>query len=162
MSSIKCAHCGLANFSTSVTCKRCNNVLAPGAGSTVGHQPPNARPIKDGVAATSIDQPAPPRTLGILIAVLGGVLSFAGVYLLVIGGASPYFLVAGIGIAASGVLIAAGKRVGMYLYFATFGVMFIWSLIETEGNAGKMMSRLFLAVLIGLYLATEKVRARLN
>ena len=154
MSSTKCPHCGLVNFSSAATCKRCNNVLAP-ADSTVDYH-------KGEVAVPSAAELAPPRTLGILLSILGAVLAFAGLYLVAIGGATPYFLVAGIGISTSGILIAAGKRAGIYLYFATFGVMFIWSLIETAGNPMKMVSRLFVAALIGLYLATEKVRARLN
>jgi phage FluMu protein Com len=155
MSSTKCPHCGLVNFSSAVTCKRCNRVLASSGDSTVSYQ-------EGDVALSTSSEQAPPRTLGILLTILGVVLSLAGIYLLAIGGSTLYFLVAGIGISASGVLITAGKRTGMYLYFVTFGVMFIWSLLETGGNAGKMMSRLFVAALIGLYLVTDKVRARLN
>ena len=162
MSSIKCPHCGLVNFSTAVNCKRCNRELAATADSTASRQPPGVRRSEGDPAATAMTAPAPPRSLGILLIVLGATLCFAGVYLLAIGSSSLYFLVVGVGVAASGVLIAAGKRAGIYVYFATFGIMFIWSLIETGGAVGQTLSRLFIAALIGLYLITEKVRARLN
>ncbi|HWS98697.1 MAG TPA: hypothetical protein VN256_00400 [Pyrinomonadaceae bacterium] len=68
------------------------------------------------------------------MAILGAALSFAGVYLLMIGGRTPYFVVAGIGIAISGVFISAGR----------------------------MFPRMFLPTLIGLYLLSDKVRPRLN
>jgi hypothetical protein len=155
MSSTKCPHCGLVNFPSAVTCKRCNNVLAAGADPTVSYR-------EGDVADPFMAELAPPRTLGILISILGAVLAFAGAYILAMGGGTPYFLIAGIGICASGALIAGGKRIGMYLYFVTFGVMFIWSLIETGGNVGQMVSRLFIAAIIGLYLVTEKVRSRLH
>src|SRR2546430_11432411 len=118
MSSTKCPHCGLVNFSSAVTCKRCNRVLVSSGDSTVSYQ-------EGDVALSTTSEIAPPRTLGILLTILGAVLSLAGIYLLAIGGSTLYFLVAGIGISASGVFIAAGKRTGMYLYFVTFGVMFI-------------------------------------
>ena len=155
MGSTKCPNCGLVSFSSAVTCKRCNTALT----STLD---PTASYRHGDVAGKAIAERTLTRTLGILLTILGAVLGFAGVYFLSIGGSTPYFLVAGIGISASGVLIAAGKRTGMYLYFFTFGIMSIWSLIETGGDARKLMARLLLAALIGLYLLTEKVRAQLN
>ena len=157
--STKCPRCGLTNFSDAVVCKKCNARLASGKPSKDSYQPGQKRPGKADVAA---DGPPPPRTLGILLAVLGGALALGGLSLLVMSGASPYFLVAGIGIACSGALIATGKRLGLYLYFATFALMFVWSLVETGGELGIMMSRLVVPALIGAYLLTEKVRSPLR
>ena len=153
MSSIKCPHCGLANFTSAVTCKRCNNILASAPGQSTNYG--------DGAFAPSSAELTPPRTLGSLLTVLGSVLALAGVYLLTLG-SSPYFLVAGIGIAASGALIAYGKLAGVYLYFSTFAIMVVWSLIETKGEPGKLLPRIAVPALIGLHLLTEKVRARLK
>ncbi len=50
----------------------------------------------------------------------------------------------------------------MYLYFATLAVILVWSLVETAGVVGQLMPRVFLPTLIGLHIATEKVRARLS
>ena len=148
MRNSKCPRCGHLNFSAAVACKRCGIGLARGGG---GYAPVNPQA-----------GPAPPKTLGTLLAILGSVLSFAGVYLLVIGGRTPYFVVAGIGIAASGVLIAAGKLAGLCLYFATFGLMLVWTIVETGGDASQLIARLALAALIGLYLLSDKVRAGLS
>jgi hypothetical protein len=144
----KCPRCGYLNFSAAVACKRCGNVLAHAG---VGYAPVNPQ-------AGS----APPKSLGILLAILGAALSFAGVYLLLIGGRTPYFVVAGAGISASGVLIAAGKQAGVYLYWANLGLMFVWSIVETGGDAGQIIARLSVATLIGLYLLSDKVRSRLS
>ena len=148
MRSSKCPRCGYLNFSAAVACKRCGNVLAP---MGVSYAPVN--PQAD---------PGPPKSLGILLTILGSALSFDGVYFLVIGGRTPYFVVAGIGIAISGVLIAAGKQAGVYLYWANLGLMFVWTIIETGGDAGQIIARLTLATLIGLYLLSDKVRSRLS
>ena len=148
MRSSKCPRCGHLNFSAAVACKRCGYVLAPaGAGYAPAH-------LQAG--------PAPPKSLGILLAILGAALSFAGVYLLVIGGRTPYFVVAGIGIAVSGVLIAAGKQAGVYLYWANLGLMLVWSVVETGGDASQIIARLTVATIIGFYLLSDKVRSRLS
>jgi hypothetical protein len=159
MTNLKCLHCGLVNFPAAVACKRCGGDLSPAAAYAAGHQPAYAHAYE---AAAPAAVPAPPRTLGILLAILGAALGCGGAYLLAMGYPSPYFLVAGAGIAVSGLLIASGKRAGMYVYFATFGLMVVWSIAETGGDVGKVMPRLFIPALIGLHLATEKVRSRLS
>ena len=89
-------------------------------------------------------------------------LSFAGVYLLTIGGRTPYFVVAGFGIAVSGVLIAAGKRMGLYIYCANYVLMLVWSSLEADEKTNHVVPRMFLPTIIGLYLLSHKVRSRLN
>ncbi len=144
-----CPRCRHANFSAAVACKRCGYRLAPASGVGRAQAHPQA-----GLA--------PPKRLGILLAILGAALSFAGVYLLILGGRTPYFVVAGIGIAASGVLIASGKLAGVYVYFVNLGLMLVWSIAETGGDVGQIITRLALATVIGLYLASDKVRSRLS
>lgn len=148
MRNSECPRCRHLNFSAAVACKRCGYVLAPAGG---GYVP-----------AIRQAGPAPPKRLGILLAILGAALSFAGVYLLLLGGRTPYFVVAGIGIAASGILIASGKLAGIYVYFVTFGLMVVWSIVETGGDVSQLIGRLALAGLIGLYLLSDKVRAGLS
>ena len=148
MRNSKCPRCGHLNFSAAVACKRCGTGLARAGGGVVRANPQAG--------------PGPPKSLGILLAILGAALSFAGVYLLMLGGRTPYFVVAGIGIAASGVLIAAGKQAGVYVYFVNLGLMLVWSIVETGGDVSQIIVRLALATVIGLYLLSDKVRARLN
>jgi hypothetical protein len=161
MTNLKCLHCGIVNFPSAVACKRCGADLAPAVGYAAGHQSSYASAQAYDTAAPAAGL-TPPRTLGILLAILGAALGCGGAYLLAHHYPSPYFLVAGTGIAVSGLLIASGKRAGVYLYFATFGLMVVWSLAETGGVAGKFLPRVFLPALIGLHLASKKVRARLS
>lgn len=162
MTNLKCPHCGLVNFPSAVACKRCGGDLAATAVYAAGPQSAYARAHTYYAAAAPAAGLTPPRTLGILLTILGAALGCGGAYLLAMGYPSPYFLVVGVGIAVSGLLIASGKRAGMYVYFATFGVILVWSLAETGGVVGKLMPRVSLPALIGLHLATEKVRSRLS
>ena len=52
--------------------------------------------------------------LGGLLVLIGLVLAVGGVWLAALGG-SPYYLLAGIGLAASGALLLAGRPLGAYL-----------------------------------------------
>jgi hypothetical protein len=158
--STKCPRCGLTNFSDAVVCKKCNARLASGKPSKDSYQPGRARSAKADSATKTTDEPAQTRKLGLILAALGGTLGLAGLILLIMSGASPYFLVAGIGIAASGALIAKGKRLGIFSYVATFGIMLIWSLIQGAGDLAITIT-LILAALIGAYLL-KKVRPQLR
>lgn len=159
MTNPKCLHCGLVNFSSAVACKRCGADLSPAASYAGGHQTSYAHAYDVAEAPAEL---APPRTLGVLLTILGALLSFAGAYVMAMGDASPYFVVVGVGIAVSGFLIASGKRAGMFMYYATYAVIVVWSLIETAGTTGQLVPRLFIPTLIALHLAREKVRSRLS
>lgn len=161
MTNLKCLHCGLVNFPTAVACKRCDADLAPVASYAAGHPSAysGAHTYETAAPAASL---TPPRTLGILLTILGAVLACAGTFFLFSSRPTAYFLVVGVGIAVSGLLIGSGKRAGMYMYLATFGVILVWSIVETGGETRQLMPRLFLPALIGLHIATEKVRSRLS
>lgn len=65
MSSIKCPHCGLVNFASAKSCKRCKQLLGQSrAGSIPGRAAPIEREPLPGVCVTAI-------TIGILCTVLG-------------------------------------------------------------------------------------------
>ncbi|HEY0170006.1 MAG TPA: hypothetical protein VGB98_03065 [Pyrinomonadaceae bacterium] len=160
MTNLRCPGCGLVNFPTAVDCKRCGSDLSA-AGYAVGNQSAYARAHTYDAAAPAAGL-TPPRTLGILLTILGALLACGGVITLVSSRPSPYFLVVGVGIAFSGLLIASGKRAGLYVYFTTLGVMLVWSFAETGGVMAKLMPRVALPAIIGLHLAREKVRARLS
>lgn len=162
MTSVSCAKCGLVSWAAEgAACKRCGRDLAS-INYTASHQSSYARAHTYEVATAPAAGLTPPRTLGILLTILGAALGFAGVYFLFSSHPTPYFLVEGVGIAVSGLLIAAGKRAGMYVYYVTFGVILVWSLVETGGVVGQLLPRVALPGLIALHLATEKVRARLS
>lgn len=102
----------------------------------------------------------PPRVLGALLAVLGAALAFGGFSMLQQGD-NAYFLVAGLGILASGACIALGKLAGAWLYAATFAVMVVWSLSETGPNPGQLLPRILVPALLCFYIFSSRVRDRL-
>ena len=67
--------------------------------------------------------------LGGLLVLIGLVLAVGGVWLAALGG-SPYYLLAGVGLAASGALLLAGRPLGAYLYLAIFALTLVWALWE--------------------------------
>jgi len=106
---------------------------------------------------------SPPLTFGILLSTLGALLAGGGIYLLSLGEplvGSAYFIVAGLGVLVSGILIARGKLVGAWLYAVVFLLMVVWSVTELGGNVDALLPRLALPGLICAYIFS-KVRAQL-
>jgi len=103
----------------------------------------------------------PPRLFGTLIAIMGAAVVVAGINFL-IKGDSPYFLVIGVGILAAGVLMALGKRLGVYVYGCSLAVILIWSFIEDRKDMSQFLARVGVPVLLGLYIFSKKLRGRLS
>lgn len=102
----------------------------------------------------------PPKTLGILLGILGLFLVGGGLWLMS-KGASAYFLAIGIGLLISGVLLAMAKKAGFIAYSITFGVIVVWSFLETGLNMPALLPRIILPLIIAIYLAQPKVRETL-
>jgi quinoprotein glucose dehydrogenase len=103
----------------------------------------------------------PPRVLGGLLAVLGVALILGG-YGLLQQGDSAYFLVAGLGICLSGILVALGKLLGAWFYAATFALMVVWSFVETKGDFGQLLPRILVPAVLCAYIFSGRVRPRLS
>lgn len=92
------------------------------------------------------------RLLGILIMVLGLPMALGGVWLLILGG-SFYYLLAGIGLLAAGVLIFMGRFTGALIFAAVFVATVIWALVESDGNGWALVPRLLgLTIFMALVL----------
>lgn len=102
----------------------------------------------------------PPIRLGIFLVILGVALCSGGIYL-ISHGDSPYFLVIGIGIASSGILLAKAKKTGLLVYGLTLGVIIIWSALETGANVQALLPRIAVPLIIGGYLVQTKIRETL-
>ena len=93
--------------------------------------------------------------LGALLALIGLVLAVGGAWLAVIGG-SLYYVLAGLGLLASGYLMIRGRAVGAYLYLAVFALTVVWALWEAGLNIWALIPRVFgpavLAILVLLAL----------
>jgi quinoprotein glucose dehydrogenase len=103
----------------------------------------------------------PPRTLGVLLLILGVLLTAGGVWLLT-RGASPYFLIVGAGLATTGFLLTRGSKAALIVYTLTLVVIIGGSFYEEGADFGKLVPRLVIPLLIGGYLAQPKIRETLT
>ncbi|MBV6288858.1 glucose/quinate/shikimate family membrane-bound PQQ-dependent dehydrogenase [Pseudomonas aegrilactucae] len=90
--------------------------------------------------------------LGILIALIGLVLAGGGAYLSTLGG-SGYFLLMGLAMLASGVLIARRKPVGAWLYAVALVLTAIWAVWDAGLDFWPLVSRVLTFAVIGLVIA---------
>ena len=89
------------------------------------------------------------------VAILGGFFAAAGAVLLSLGG-SPYYLVAGLAMVASGGLIGRGSLSGLWLFVAVWVGTLIWALWEVGLDGLQLVPRLVApTVLLILVLLTE-------
>ena len=67
--------------------------------------------------------------VGAILAIAGLILTIGGAWLTILGG-SPFYLIAGIGLLASGILLIRGRLLGAWIYGATWLLSILWGLIE--------------------------------
>lgn len=90
---------------------------------------------------------------GLVLAALGLAFSVGGGWLLALGG-SFYYLLAGLGLVASGVLLVRGEVKGAWLYAAVFVATVVWAFWEVGLNGWALVPRIIgPAVLFLLALA---------
>lgn len=71
-------------------------------------------------------------------------------------GGGAYFVVVGLGILASGVLIALGKRQGAWTYLVVFAVMTVWTFAECGLHFEMILPRLVVPGVICAYILFSK------
>lgn len=105
------------------------------------------------------DSPTPPRArrwpawlFGAVFALVGLALTLGGLQLAGLGG-SWYYLIAGLALIASGVLIALGKATGVWLQAVLFIVTVLWSIWEAGFDFWPMVPRLAPFVVMALVTA---------
>ena len=76
----------------------------------------------------------PARILGGLFALIGLILTIGGAWLSADGG-SLYYLVAGVALVVSGVLLIRRRVEGAWVYIGLVAVTVAWAFWETGGNA---------------------------
>jgi quinoprotein glucose dehydrogenase len=93
--------------------------------------------------------------LGGLLAAIGLILAIGGAWLAVLGG-SPYYLLAGLGLIASGALLIRGRVLGAWLYLIVFALTIAWAFWESGTNGWALVPRIIgpavLAILVVLAL----------
>jgi quinoprotein glucose dehydrogenase len=91
------------------------------------------------------------RILGAVLVLIGVVLIVGGAWLVALHG-SPYYLLAGLGLIASGALMILRRITGVWIYAGVFGLTLIWALWEVGLNGWALVPRL-VGPLVLLWLA---------
>ncbi|MFK3740845.1 membrane-bound PQQ-dependent dehydrogenase, glucose/quinate/shikimate family [Massilia sp. TN1-12] len=98
---------------------------------------------------------------GAIFILLGLVLTGGGAYLASLGG-SLYYLVAGIGLIATGVLVFRGRRAALALLSAILVLTVVWSVIEVKFDWWQLLPRLDIWFAAAVWLLLPFVDRRLG
>lgn len=92
-----------------------------------------------------------------LFVAMGAPLVFGGVRLATSGGSS-YYLLAGLALLATGVLIARGNRLAVFVHSALTLLTIAWALFEVGLDPWALVPRLSVLAVLGLWFALPAVR----
>jgi quinate dehydrogenase (quinone) len=95
----------------------------------------------------------------VFVALVGLILVVGGVQLVAAGG-SPYYLLAGAGVLASGVLAFLRRPLAGWIYAATLAGTLVWALWEAGFRFWPLLPRLFAPAVLGLILLLVLLAAR--
>ena len=116
--------------------------------------------MQDETTAPSRARTIPVLLLGGLLALIGAVLTAGGSWLAAIGG-SIYYLLAGLGLVASGVLLVRSRLLGAWIYVGIWVLTVIWALWEAGLNGWALIPRVVgPSVLLVLVLLLLPILAR--
>ncbi|MBK7250809.1 MAG: membrane-bound PQQ-dependent dehydrogenase, glucose/quinate/shikimate family [Gammaproteobacteria bacterium] len=101
------------------------------------------------------------RVFALLLAVIGLALALGGARLLLLGG-SAYYVVTGLLLAASAILLWRGQKSGLYLYGAILIGTLAWAIWEAGFDAWALMPRLGLLLALGAWLLLPLARRGLT
>jgi len=98
--------------------------------------------------------------LALVLLVIGLILAFGGAYLVALGG-TPYYVVAGLLLVITAVLMFRGEQLAIGVYVATFALTLIWALWESGFNGWAQVPRLLgpLIMLVLVVLTNPVLRA---
>ncbi|AQR72828.1 membrane-bound PQQ-dependent dehydrogenase, glucose/quinate/shikimate family [Sphingomonas sp. LM7] len=113
--------------------------------------------MPDAIIGQTRRHPLPAMLVGGLLALIGAVLAIGGVWLAVIGG-SVYYLLAGLALVGSGVLLVRGRPLGAWIYIGVWALTMIWALWEAGLDGWALIPRVVgpsvLLILVLLLLPT--------
>jgi glucose dehydrogenase len=96
-----------------------------------------------------------------ILLLCGIALAGGGVELALLGG-STYYLVTGVALIASAVLLWRGNRWGMWLYLLAVVYTVVWSFWEIGMDGWALASRIGVPLLLALYFLLPRVRRGLQ
>jgi quinoprotein glucose dehydrogenase len=85
----------------------------------------------------------------LVLVLLGVLLTAGGLWLVVLSG-SPYYLLAGIGVVISGVLMFAGRTSAVWLYLVIYVLTWIWAVWEVGFDGWALVPRVVAATLVAI------------
>ena len=96
--------------------------------------------------------------VGGLLGVIGVILAVGGIWLVAVGG-SPYYLITGVGMVASGWLLIRGRVAGAWLYVAIVALTIVWAFWEVGGNGWALVPRVIapLVLLVAVLLVVPSI-----
>lgn len=97
---------------------------------------------------------------GIVVFLLGLGIGGLGAWLVALGG-TPYYLVAGIVLVISGILLARGQAAGVWLYAAILVGTIVWALSEVGLDGWALIPRLIAPAVLGLWIWSPWIAGRL-
>ncbi len=101
------------------------------------------------------------RLYACLIAIVGLTLAIGGAYLLMLGG-SPYYLLTGLAVLGSAVLLWLGHREGVRLYAAMLVATVAWAIWESGFSGWALFPRIGPPMILGVPMAFPAFRRKLT
>ena len=102
-----------------------------------------------------------PAVSGAFVFLIGIFLAGGGAWLVKLGG-SWYYLLAGLALMASGIMIARRRRAGLRLYAVVIAATLVWALWECGFDGWKLFPRLVAPAVLGFWLCLPWVAGRLE
>ncbi|WDY56812.1 glucose/quinate/shikimate family membrane-bound PQQ-dependent dehydrogenase [Pseudomonas sp. PSKL.D1] len=102
-----------------------------------------------------------PSLLGVVLLLMGLALVAGGIKLATLGG-SLYYLIAGVGIALTGILLMLGKPAALWLYALVLFASTVWSLVEVGLDWWRLVPRLALWFVLGIVMLLPWFRRPLH
>ena len=102
----------------------------------------------------------PPRIFAAIVLLVAIAFLYGGVGRAAVGG-SRYYVLAGIALLASAILLWRGNKLGSHIYGALLAVTLLWSLFEVGTDLWALAPRLGLLAILGAWLLTPFARRRL-
>jgi len=97
------------------------------------------------------------RLLSLILILIGAILVYGGIKLMLLGG-SLYYLLAGLGLVASGVMMFRLKLIGAWIYIGLFALTVLWALWEVGLDGWGLVPRIVgPLVLLALVIASLPV-----
>ena len=124
------------------------------AARDTGHA--GSRNDRDGLTEMSL-QNAALKAFGGFLLLLGGWLAVGGARLVGFGG-SWYYLLAGMATIIVAVFVWRRRRLGLWIYLATFAATVVWAVVEVGFDFWQLVPRLGLPLAVTLYLLMPWVR----